>query len=130
MNSGEQVSDDMGLRGELRLAGSALLKLAVLVGIVAGGMWAYARLEKRRSVREQMAEQNSAVDRLFAAGGNVLSHEGRFITANFTRRPADDEGFAALAWFTTVREIDATAARVTNEGLRHLAGRGTWNRSI
>jgi hypothetical protein len=98
MNSGEQLSDDdIGLRSASRRGASALLKLAVLVGIMAGGVWAYVRLEKRRAVREPTAEQNSAVARLFAAGGDVLSHEGRIITANFTRRPADDEGFAALA---------------------------------
>jgi hypothetical protein len=125
MSGGEQLSDDdIGLRSAARRVASALLKFAVLVGIVAGGVWAYAHVEKWRAVREQSAaEQKAAVDRLVAAGGDGASHEGRLISANFTRRPADDEGFAALAWFTSLREIDARPAlRVTNDGLRHLAG--------
>jgi len=80
MNTGEQLSDDdMGLRSAARGAASALLKLAVVVGVVAGGVWAYARVEKRRAVPEQMtAEQKAAVDPLGAAGGDGVSHEGRF----------------------------------------------------
>src|SRR5262245_40763044 len=98
MNRHEQHSDDdIGLRSAARRAASVLLKFAVLVGIVAVGVWACARVEKRRALREQMtAEQKAAVDRLVAAGGDGASHQGRLISASFTRRPADDEGFAAL----------------------------------
>src|SRR5689334_6581714 len=98
MNSGEQLSDDdLGLRGEARRTASALLKLAVLAGIAAGGLWAYARVEKRRTVRKQTtAEGKAAIDRLAATGGDVVSYEERYNSAIFIRRPADDEGIAAL----------------------------------
>ena len=112
MTDSERVSDDFSLRGEVRRVASALLKLAILVGIVAGGVWAYVRVDKRRAGREQSAaEQKAAVGRLVAAGGDGASHEGRLISVNFTRRPADDEAFAALAWFTSLRETDARPAR-------------------
>ena len=49
------------------------IKLAVLVGILAGGVWICGRLENRRALREQMA----AVSRLVAAGGVLVTELGR-----------------------------------------------------
>src|SRR5262249_21202320 len=103
MKSGEQLTDDVGWRDFVRRSGSALFKLALLIAIVAGGVWIYFRAEMRRSLREETAARN----RLEAAGGTVISENGRYTFASFRPAAGDDEGFAALAWFTTVNEIEA-----------------------
>jgi hypothetical protein len=117
MSSGEQIADDFGLRRAAYRSASALLKLALLVGIVAGGVWIFWRVGIERTLHEETVARN----RLEAAGGVLIPGEVRYEVANFRPAAADDEGFAALAWFTTVREVEAPLARVTSDGLRHLA---------
>src|SRR5690349_8390120 len=120
MNSGEQLSDDdLGLRGEARRTASALLKLAVLAGIAAGGVWAYARVEKRRTVRKQTAaEVKAAIDRL--AAGTWFRTRNDTTPPSLSAAPPTMRG-SPRSPLHELREIDATAARVTNDGLRHLA---------
>jgi len=116
--TGDQLlsDDESGWRDGVRRLASLLLKIAVLAGLVAGGVWAFARLELRRASHERTA----AVHRLTSTGVVAGWTGEQCVSARFDR-PADDEALAALSWSTTVREVEAPFSKLSNDGLKHLA---------